>query len=62
MSFDGFQVLYCISRRADVVVAALGCRGYQSCELMLDKVVELLQKGIDTISLECSHRVIVCCS
>ena len=28
-----------------MVVAALGCRDYQSCELMLDKVVELLHKG-----------------
>ena len=45
-----------------MVVNALGCRGYQPCELMLDKVVELLQKGVDTISLECSHRVTVCCS
>lgn len=45
-----------------MVVATLGCRGYQACELMLDKVVELLQKGIDAISLKCNHRVTICCS
>ena len=62
-SLDWFQVfmLLCSMCRADVVVAAVGCCDYQSCELMLDKVVELLQKGT-TPSLACSHRVIICYS
>ena len=29
-----------------MVVAALGCHGYQMCELVLDKTAELLQKGV----------------
>ena len=30
----------------DMVAAVLGCQGYQPRELMLEKVVELLQKGM----------------
>ena len=29
-----------------MVAAVLGCQGYQPSELMLDKVVEVLQKGM----------------
>ena len=43
--------------RTDVVLAVLGCPGYQSSELMLDKVVELLQKGT-TLFLLNAHIVL----
>ena len=43
----GFRLcVYFCTCRDGVVVAVLGCHGYHTCELVLDKTAELLQKGI----------------
>ena len=43
--------------RVNVVVTALGCHGYQTCELTLDKVVELLQKGVSPFLIVVNNYV-----